>query len=53
MWTFETRYLGSDWLRSARTFDTARDAGYAIVDWLVMSEENGIIAEVRLVRIEE
>jgi hypothetical protein len=51
MFTFETRYLGSDWLRSGREFETARDAGYAIVDWLVTSFENGLFPEVRLVEL--
>ena len=53
VWTFESRYLGSEWLQTSRRFKTLYEAAYELRSWLVVSAENGILAEGRLKKIKD
>lgn len=49
-WTFETKYAGSDWVRSGKRFDTEAEAISAACVWAGIILENGEAVSVRIVR---
>jgi len=50
-WTYETRYLDSEWMASEVYEDTPYDASRNAAVWMVTCQLNGMVAEVRLKEI--
>ncbi len=51
MFTFETKYAGSDWLRSGKRLETEALAIKAALEWVEVMLLNGEAVSVRIVQV--